>query len=87
VDDDAKVEAIAQRISDYLAARPGAADTARGIADWWLADLGFPASIALVERALALLASHGAVVSGVNPDGNRIWRAGAAPPARPRNGG
>jgi hypothetical protein len=75
-----KARAVADHIVDYLRAHPQAADTARGIAEWWLAGRAFDA--ALVNRALRMLAAEGHVVSETNPDGNRIWRAGPTIRAR-----
>jgi hypothetical protein len=79
-DADNKARAVADQILDYLRSHPQAADTARGIAEWWLAGRAFDA--ALVNRALRMLAAEGHVVSETNPDGNRIWRAGPAIRAR-----
>ena len=79
-DADNKARAIANKILAYLWAHPQAADTARGIAEWWLSGRAFDAG--LVNRALRMLAAEGHVVSETNPDGNRIWRAGPAIPGR-----
>ena len=75
-DADNKARAIADEILGYLRAHPQAADTARGIAEWWLS--GRAVDTGLVNRALRMLAADGYVVSETNPDGNRIWRAGQA---------
>jgi hypothetical protein len=77
-DADNKARAVAAQILDYLRAHPQAADTARGIAEWWLS--GRAVDTGLVNRALRMLAADGYVVSETNPDGNRIWRAGPAIP-------
>ena len=79
-DADNKARAIADEILGYLRAHPQAADTARGIAEWWLS--GRAVDTGLVNRALRMLAVDGYVVSETNPDGNRIWRAGPAIPGR-----
>ena len=71
-----EVRVIADRILAYLRAHPQAADTARGIAEWWLS--GLVTNARLVNRALQMLAAEGQVASETNPDGNRIWRAGPA---------
>lgn len=68
--------AIAAAIRDYLLRRPHAADTARGVGEWWLADHAGRFSREDVEAALDYLAAREMVAAENNPDGRRIWRAG-----------
>jgi hypothetical protein len=51
---------IARAILRYLATHPEAKDTMDGIAEWWLERT--PSERRAVERAVALLLSHGAIL-------------------------
>ena len=53
----------------YLAAHPGAADTAEGIANWWLAGRGRPADLDIVSASLDFLARRGDIEK-VTPKGS-----------------
>jgi hypothetical protein len=65
----------AARILAYLAERPTAADSPRGIAEWWL---GGVVDIAAVEVALEALAAEDLVRAETLADGTRVWSAGPA---------
>lgn len=67
---------IASAIRDYLLRRPHAADTARGVREWWLVDHARRFSREEVDAALDYLAARAMVAAENNPDGRRIWRAG-----------
>jgi len=54
------VRRIAREILRYLATHPNAKDTLDGVAEWWLEQKRVERG--LVERALALLVSHGAIL-------------------------
>jgi hypothetical protein len=66
---------IAAALRAYLAARPGAIDTAGGIRAWWLAELDPVPEPAEVERALHRLELDGEVERVRLPDGGVLWRA------------
>jgi hypothetical protein len=68
---------IAARILAYLADRPDAADSARGIAEWWLGGEA-ALDVAAVESALEALAREGLVRADRLAHGTRVWRAGPA---------
>ena len=69
---------LAARIEAYLARWPRAADTEQGIAEWWLRDLGAPASAADVTAALDALLARGVVRSVRLPDGTQIYQSARA---------
>jgi hypothetical protein len=78
---DEKSRSIATQILDYLSERPTAADTARGICEWWVSS-DAPTDIAAVEAALEELAAAHLVRFDVIGDGTRLWSAGPALRAR-----
>ena len=55
-----EVRRIAREILRYLATHPNAKDTLDGVAEWWLEQKRVERGV--VERALALLVSHGAIL-------------------------
>lgn len=71
-EDPAFVSYLADQIEAYLVDHPRAADTAEGIARWWLSrpDLA-PGS---VEEALAHLLQAGYVVCSASPEGQVLYR-------------
>lgn len=75
---DAEVEHIAQQIELYLGRQRNAADTALGIARWWLGRPDADAILPRVESALERLVQRGIAISRVLPDGNRVYAAAAA---------
>jgi hypothetical protein len=50
---------LVEAIAAYLATRPHAADSAAGVARWWLGLDATPASVAEVEAALQVLVRRG----------------------------
>jgi Fe2+ or Zn2+ uptake regulation protein len=58
-DDAASVEAIADAIADYLHRHAMAADSAEGVARWWLGPAHAGVAIEVVERALETLVARG----------------------------
>lgn len=69
---DALTRSVARSLEDYLARHPAAADTAQGIAQWWL-----PPALrhgeAVVLKALALLELAGTVERRRLPDGREVY--------------
>jgi hypothetical protein len=63
---------VVRRLACYLRANPLAADTKEGITQWWLGLT--PASVDLVERALAALQEAGLVESAKAVDGHVRYR-------------
>ena len=63
----------AKRILSYLARHREAADTAQGIAAWWLSDAP-PVTVAVAESALTQLVEQGLVERQALPDGTVIYR-------------
>ncbi len=64
-----RIETIAREIERYLADHPEAADSAEGIARWWLTRQRIHYEVALVEAALAHLRRKGVVVSDTGAGG------------------
>jgi hypothetical protein len=79
---DALARSVARSLETYLAQHPAAADTAQGIAQWWLPPPMRP-GVATVEQALAMLVAAGVVERRLLPDGRQIYgRSGQpAPPS------
>jgi hypothetical protein len=74
---DAEIERIARDLEHYVSLHPTAADTAEGIARWWLPYSDEPA-LNLVEAALEQLVQRGIVARKSLPGGTFIF-ASAAP--------
>ena len=72
--DDRHIREVAEVISRQLASRPEAADTAEGIANWWLHSQRTEIAPAIVEAALSLLVSRGQLVTAVEPGGRTLYR-------------
>jgi hypothetical protein len=72
-----KRSALAAQILAYLVERPAAADSARGICEWWIGGKA-PTDIAAVEAALEELAAEQLVRFDLLADGTRLWSAGPA---------
>lgn len=68
-------------IEAYLAHHPEAADSAEGIARWWLAGRGIETDTETVTRALQRLVEYGAVRVRSTPDGRRLYNAPPPPKA------
>ena len=64
-------------IESYLKERPDAADSAEGIASWWLVGSGLDASLVEVQEALESLERKGTVTTQVMLDGRLIYLAAA----------
>ena len=69
-----QIAAVAQRILHYLRIHPEAADTAEGVARWWLGRLKVDGGIELVAEALDRLFREGLVIQSVTRNGNTIYR-------------
>jgi hypothetical protein len=71
-DDDA-VQTIAETIEAYLDVNPDAADSAEGIARWWLPPALAEESPATIEDALERLVTAGVVRRQPMPDGRVLY--------------
>lgn len=71
----ARAQQIAAAIEDYLSQHPEAADSAEGIAKWWLPGLDARATVADVEQQLDHLHRLGVVDKQLLPDGRALYRA------------
>ena len=67
------VEQIARDIEGYLSRHPEAADTAEGIARWWLIQSQVEAQLPRLEFALELLVNRGVLIRRRLPDGNCVY--------------
>jgi hypothetical protein len=72
-----RITVIADMIERYVSKRPQAADTPRGISQWWVEGRG--GSLADVQQALDYLVEIGRLSRIVLPDGTVIY-ARAGPP-------
>lgn len=79
-DEGGLVETIATAIVDYLQAHPRAADSADGVARWWLGPAHSNVTVEQVEHALDLLVSRRAVRRVRLMDGTILYSQ--APPTR-----
>ena len=68
------VSDAAAAIERYLSARPQAAETAEGIARWWLVRQRYDDSVDLVRRALDLLVRQGVVERLALSGGQPMYR-------------
>jgi len=71
---DAEIEGIARDVEQYVSLHPTAADTADGIARWWL-DRAEPPPLSSVEAALESLMSRGLLARSSLPDGQAVYSA------------
>jgi hypothetical protein len=67
------VPEVARDIGRYLQVHTDAADTAAGIARWWIG--GRRVSIETIEAAMRLLIDRGIAEQQALPDGTVIYRA------------
>jgi hypothetical protein len=67
------VMAVAAEILKHLEHHPNAADTARGVSEWWLDATRAQADIAIVELALQRLADQGMMRMFKMPDGKQVF--------------
>lgn len=70
---DGNLSRVTRAIEDYFACHPDAADSADGIARWWLAGTGIEATVDEVRNALATLVDSGIAVARRMPDGRLIY--------------
>ncbi|MBB3228062.1 putative transcriptional regulator [Luteibacter sp. Sphag1AF] len=68
------VRAIADAITQHLAAQPKSADTVEGVQQWWLRPRGIDVSLSAVTEALLLL-EHEQVVTRRVCGAREVWRA------------
>ncbi len=68
-----------QGIEAHLAAYPQAADSADGVARWWLGMRGIQAEVAEVELALAALLARHRLRQSVLADGTVLYSCATRP--------
>lgn len=68
---------VVQAIERHLASHRHAADSAEGVARWWLGSLVPPPRLEEVEEALALLAAQGRLRHRSLPDGTLLYSSEA----------
>jgi hypothetical protein len=83
---DEAVQAVAADIGCYLKRHPDAADTAEGIARWWLGGRYYENELQLVQEAIAVLVKRGLMQWQTLPGGAEIYRAGRTPVASDESG-
>ena len=66
----------AQEIRDYLMAHPNAADSAQGIAKWWLGRRRYEEAIETVRSALDYLVAEGTVIKRKMVSGETVYVRG-----------
>jgi hypothetical protein len=69
-----RVAAIAGRLQAYIVRRPNAADSLRGLQDWWLGDFAPAPRHAEMVAAVGLLEQTGVLERMPLDDGTEIWR-------------
>ena len=67
------IEKIARDVECYLSSHPGAADTAAGIARWWLLQSQVETQLSQIELALELLVTRGVLRRQCLPDGSCVF--------------
>ena len=77
--DDPSIEPIVDTLRTYLGAHPRALDCARGVREWWLADLPGPHDPVAVAAAIERLAAEGLLEPVLLPDGTKMWRSVPSP--------
>jgi len=70
---DGNLSRVTRAIQDYFASHPDAADSAEGIARWWLVGEGVVATEDEVRAALGMLVERGLVLPQRMPDGRLIY--------------
>lgn len=75
-----RLHAIADAIAEHLDHHPLAADTADGVAMWWLGRRAAGTTLEQVERALALLVARGRLRASTLGDGRVLY----GPPSQAR---
>jgi len=74
---DDEVERIALEVERYVSCHPAAADTAHGIARWWLAGTMQPCLVHM-DAALERLVRRGVLTRHQLPDGNCVYSRAAS---------
>lgn len=69
---DEQIATIANAIERYLDSHPDAADTAEGIARWWLSP-EYSVDTVTVRSALALLEARGQIRRRINADQHELF--------------
>lgn len=69
---------IEREVLAYLLQHPNAADTARGIAHWWLPRRSSADSPAAIDRALERLVAAGRLRAVKLPNGETLYQLGDA---------
>jgi hypothetical protein len=69
---------VVDAIHRYLRSHPDAADSAEGVARWWLPSMNVAASVPEVEAALEHLLTLGLVRKRTLADGRVIYRAASS---------
>ena len=64
---------LARAILEYLLSHPHAADSAEGVARWWLGELGVAATLPEVELALSQLVASRALRRERLADGTTLY--------------
>lgn len=71
--EEAEIARLREAILDYLQRNPEAADTLRGIVNWWLPAEPARIEASRVERALEQLVAEGLVVKSVLVEGTVLY--------------
>ncbi len=71
--DDARIDALAETIRDYLNKHPNAADTLEGVATWWLSGNADAQWLSDVRCAMERLIERGNVARYTLRDGTVIY--------------
>lgn len=78
---------VIQAVLDYLVRHPSAADSAEGVARWWLIDLSEPVQPDAVKSALESMVQQGLLRTATLADGSTLYAACAPMGRRMRRGG
>ncbi|MDB5970540.1 MAG: hypothetical protein JWQ90_2990 [Hydrocarboniphaga sp.] len=68
---------LSNAVLRYLAAHPNAADSAVGIRQWWLGDVGFKASAMELQAALDQMVARRQIRVSVLADGIELYSSAA----------
>lgn len=71
--DETEVIRVANEIKRYLGAHPEGADTADGIAKWWVPRQRLEESALLVRQALDYLVTESLIERKANPSGGHLY--------------
>jgi Fe2+ or Zn2+ uptake regulation protein len=78
---------VIQAVLDYLVRHPSAADSAEGVARWWLMDLSEPVQPGAVKLALESMVRQGLLRTATLADGSTLYAGCASTGRRMRRGG